>query len=87
MGGNHPPFGAEGLVCSIAERTDRRPQYLWCANGGTMPWPGYSPVPGVPVELGGVHGTLRTLLERNSPEKPRYRLGTATAAKSVTIEQ
>lgn len=57
-------YGNDGLLHRIARRSDRYPQYLWCAVDGTEPWPEYAPVPGFPIEMGGVHGTRRTLLER-----------------------
>jgi hypothetical protein len=50
----------------IATRTGRLPRYLWCADRQSRPWRGYEPVPGVPVELGGVHGMPRTLYERSA---------------------
>jgi hypothetical protein len=62
-GGDYSSFGAGGLMHGIATRTGRYPRYLWCADGCSIPWPGYQPVPGVPVERGGMHAMPRTIYE------------------------
>jgi hypothetical protein len=66
FGGDYSSFGDDGLMHRIATRTGRLPRYLWCADRQSRPWRGYEPVPGVPVELGGVHGMPRTLYERSA---------------------
>lgn len=63
FGGQYTRFDAIGLLARLAERTDVRPELLWCARG-SEPWLGYALDPTVPPERGGVHNTERLLYRR-----------------------
>jgi hypothetical protein len=65
FGGNYPDgrFGGGGLLESIAELSGVFPQWLLVAET-SRPWSGFSIVPGIDGDPGGVHATPRFLYER-----------------------
>jgi hypothetical protein len=66
FGGDYSSFGRGGIMERIATSTARLPRFLLVAEG-TDPWVGYSRIPGVAPDCGGMYATPRYLYER----KPR----------------
>ncbi|MCB1092896.1 MAG: hypothetical protein KDL87_15270 [Verrucomicrobiae bacterium] len=62
-GGNYDKFGHGGRLEEAARGTGALPDWLLVAEG-THPWDGYSEVPDVEGEPGGMHGSLRKLFQR-----------------------
>jgi hypothetical protein len=63
FGGNYTRFGRGGLLERVARCCDVLPSSLLVAEH-TRPWDGYSRVPDVDGDRGGMHNTLRFLYER-----------------------
>lgn len=62
FGGGYTNFGRGGLMETIAERTRHFPRLIVCPPGSQ--WAGYTEMPGLQSDLGGMHRNSRRLYER-----------------------
>lgn len=64
FGGNYARFDNKGLLHSIAQNTQKFPEYLWVDPKGTEPWEEYQQIKNVDFAVGGMHSKERYLFER-----------------------
>ncbi len=68
FGGGYAPFGNEGPLVTIANKTNCYPNYIFCAEN-TFIWDGYEKVKGLFPEINGMHHMKRRLYEKRKTKK------------------